>query len=230
MPQAHYFQHIPFEGLGRIEPWLLAHGYQIRATRFYAGEPPPDLDSVELLIILGGPMSINDEAAYPWLASEKQFIKNALEGGKPVLGVCLGAQLMAAALGARVYRAPEPEIGWLPIESCPSPHVGTFLFPDKIEAFHWHGETFDLPAGARLLARSAACPHQAFQWGQRAIGLQFHLETTPELATALCQHCAHELVAAPYVQSAEAIRNAPDSRYEKANACLGSLLDWLTRT
>jgi GMP synthase-like glutamine amidotransferase len=235
--RVHWFQHVAFEGLGSIEPWLLQRGHQLSVTRFQhwgqaGADPLPDLEAVDLLIAMGGPMSVNDEAVHPWLAAEKRCIAAAIGRGIPVLGICLGAQLIATALGARVLPNPQPEIGWFPIEAIPDPSSasagaageGGFAFPASLPVFHWHGETFELPAGALPLARSAACANQAFRLGPRVFALQFHLETTPAAARALVEHCGDELVAAPYVQSAAEILAAPPERYAAARAVLHRLL------
>ncbi|MCH7226610.1 type 1 glutamine amidotransferase [Haloferula sp. A504] len=222
---AHYFQHVPFEGLGAIEPWLREHGFGITRTAFFEGESPPAPEGIDFLIIMGGPMSVNDEATHPWLVGEKAFIRTFLDTGKPVLGICLGAQLIASALGARVYPNSEPEIGWFPLEGVSS--TDGFHFPTSFTAFHWHGETFDLPKGAIPLARTEACENQAFRLGDRVIGLQFHLETTPESAAALVANCADELVDAPRVQTADEILSpeACGAANELLNQVLSSLVD-----
>ncbi len=225
--RAHWLQHVPFEGLGQIEPWLQARGYAISATRLFAGEPLPEPGAVDLLIIMGGPMSINDEAEHPWLAAEKRFIRAVIERGRPVLGICLGAQHIANALGAKVYPSPHKEIGWLPIESVAPDEAATFRFPPSSTVFHWHGETFDLPPGAVRLARSAGCENQAFQLGDRVIGLQFHLETTPETARALVEHCGEELLPARYVQDEATILDAEAAPYPALHQQLNALLDYL---
>jgi len=222
----HVLQHVAFEGLGGIGSWLEARGAQFGCTRLFAGDPLPRLDGLDLLIALGGPMSVNDEARLPWLAAEKRVLREAIARGIPVLGVCLGAQLIASALGARVYRSAATEIGWFPIESVPGPD-GTFRFPPACTVFHWHGETFDLPEGAVRLARSAACANQAFQIGRHVIALQFHLEATPGGVRALVEHCRGELVGGPYVQTEQELRRAPVSPYQAANALMGEVLDYL---
>ncbi len=219
---AHFFQHVPFEGLWAIKPRLLERGFTISRTAFFDGESPPTADEVDFLIVMGGPMSVNDAHRHPWLMDEKAFLRDFIATGKPVLGICLGAQLIARALGARVFRNPEPEIGWFPLEGLPV--SGGFAFPSRFDAFHWHGETFELPPDAIPLARSAACENQAFRVGERAIGLQFHLETTPASAAALVEHCAGELVDAPFVSTAEEIVGADPGRYVAAHAQLDRLL------
>ena len=225
----HIFQHVPFEGIGSIEQWLKAHNFGISATRFFEHCDLPDPKTTEFLIVMGGPMSVNDEEIYPWLAQEKRFIREVLAAGKPVLGICLGAQLMACALGARVYKNPEKEIGWFPVRAVPAPHgVSVFRFPDEFDAFHWHGETFDLPEGAVRLAQTAACSRQAFQIGTNALGLQFHLETTKESAGSLAAHCREDLRPSTYTHREEDILSAPASQYHGAHRLMDAVLDYLT--
>jgi GMP synthase-like glutamine amidotransferase len=215
--------------LGSIANWLNARGASVSWTRFHdASAVLPSPADVDFLIVLGGPMSVNDEAVLPWLVEEKRFIGEFVRADKPVLGICLGAQLMANALGARVYPGPQKEIGWFPIEGLPVPE-GCFAFPEIAEVFHWHGETFDLPAGAVRLARSAVCANQAFQYGPRAIALQFHLETTPESANEITTHCGNELIDAPYVQDEATLRSASAESYAAINRMMASVLDYLVR-
>lgn len=227
--RAHCFQHVPFEGPGSIETWLRAAGHEITTTRLFESPHLPDHDAVDLLVVMGGPMSANDEDAFSWLAAEKRFIRAAAASGKPVLGICLGAQLIASALGARVYRNPVKEIGWFPIRGIASPERTAFRFPPSIDVFHWHGETFDLPPGAIHLARSDGCAHQAFQFGSAVIGLQFHLETTPASAHEIVAHCRDELTPARYVQSEQEILAAKPERYETINRLMGDVLSFLLR-
>jgi GMP synthase-like glutamine amidotransferase len=224
----HVLQHVPFEGLGSISPWLQTAKATVAYTRFFRAESLPDLGDVEAVVILGGPMSVHDEADYPWLRDEKQFVREALLLERPVLGICLGAQLMASALGARVYAAAEKEIGWHLIQACPG-DPGVFPFPASAKVFHWHGETFDLPVGAKLLARSEGCLHQAFQVGPRAMALQFHLETTVEGVDALLANSRHEMVPARFVQCESDMRSVPPVRYVAANRIMNEVLSYVTR-
>jgi len=225
--RAHYFQHVPFEGLGSIEGWLRSVGYEITSTFFYQQNPAlPPVDCIDLLIVMGGPMSVNDEEQYSWLVEEKRFLRECIAAGKPVLGICLGAQLIASAMGARVYPNSVKEIGWFPIQGV-SAGEGTFSFPASLEVFHWHGETFDLPPGARLLASSQGCANQAFQLGSLVIGLQFHLETTQESAQKLVDICRAELIPAPYVQTEEEILAAGAEKYGPINRMMGTVLSFL---
>ena len=228
--RAHYLQHVPFEGLGSIEPWLRGAGYEITSSPLFRSAELPELEMVDLLIVMGGPMSVNDEDEFPWLIAEKRFVRCAIEAGKPVLGICLGAQLIASSLGARVYRNRCKEIGWFPVQGVPRPGLSsTFPFPPTMEVFHWHGDTYDLPPGAVLLARSEGCPNQAFQIGSRVIGLQFHLETTPESARAIVSHFRAELSPAKYVQSEATILEAAPEKYQAINDLMAEMLGFLTR-
>lgn len=225
--RVHWFQHVPFEGLGSILPWLLQHDHTVHPHCLFNNAPLPDISAVDALIVMGGPMSVNDTADLPWLAAEKQFIGKMLAAGKPVLGICLGAQLIASALDAKVMANAEKEIGWWPLKSHPNGQ-DSFQFPERFEAFHWHGETFELPAGGTLLASSAACQNQAFQIGQQVIGLQFHLETTPASAAALLENCAEDLSPASFVQSAQQIQNKSTADFRQLNDLMAKLLDyWL---
>lgn len=221
--RAHWFQHVPFEGLGRIEPWLRRAGFEISVTRFFESTNRPDPAAVDFLVVMGGPMSVNDGALHPWLADETDFIRRFLATGSPLLGICLGAQLIAHALGARVAPNREKEIGWFPVAGILHGRPGVFRFPASADVFHWHGETFDLPPGAVHLARSAACENQAFQIGA-AIGLQFHLETTPESARALIDNARAELVPGPFIQTEAQLRAAAPAQYQALHRLLDDLL------
>lgn len=227
--RAHWLQHVPFEGLGSMEAWLREKRYKITRTRFFESEDLPHPSRVDLLIVMGGPMSANDEQKYPWLTREKEFLRQCIHSGKPVLGICLGAQLIAHAMGARVYRNRDPEIGWFPVQGVPASDSSFFSFPPTFEAFHWHGETFDLPPGAVLLARSEGCEHQAFQIGRSVMGLQFHLETTPAAVLEILTHCRAERVPSKSVQSEMAILGATAERYKAINDLMAQLLSFLTR-
>jgi GMP synthase-like glutamine amidotransferase len=222
-------QHVPFEGPGSIAAWLSERGAVVRTTRFYQSPVLPELRSVDLVIAMGGPMSVNDERDYPWLKQEKAFIKEAVDRGIAVLGVCLGAQMIASSLGARVFANEHKEIGWFPVQAVfADPEA--FRFPRRATVFHWHGETFDLPAGAVHLARSAGCDHQAFQIGRNVVALQFHLETTPESADLLIRHCRSELAAGEYIQTEQALRAVPAAAYSDINRLMGEVLAYITRS
>lgn len=227
--RAHYLQHVPFEGLGSIEPWLEANGYELTHTRFFESTDLPDTKAIDLLVIMGGPMSVNDEDKFSWLVSEKQFVREVIESGKPVLGICLGAQMIASAMGARVFPSPEKEIGWFPIQGVDSVDSSIFSVPPSEVVFHWHGETFDLPPGAIRLAESEGCENQAFQIGKSVIGLQFHLESTPESVGQIVSHCRDELVPSKFVQTEKEILSAKLNRYNAINHLMGDILASLGR-
>ena len=171
-------------------------------------------------------MSVNDEETLPWLVAEKAFLREAIDCGIAVLGICLGAQLIASACGARVYSGRQREIGWFPIEAVKG-GLDELPFPDKAKVLHWHGETFDLPAGAVHLARSAACEHQAFQIGERVLGLQFHPEVTPESLALMVEHNREDLVAGEFVQSEAEILGAGAEDFANLSSLTSRILDHL---
>ena len=225
----HYLQHVPFEGLGSIEDWARDSGHRVTRTRFHSGDPLPALKEVGLLVVMGGPMNVYDEGLYPWLAAEKSYVAEAVEAGKPVLGVCLGAQLLATALGSRVYRNDQREIGWFDIYRDPEAgrsKLAGFL-PETTRVFHWHGDTFDMPAGAVPMARSQGCRHQGFVVAERLVGLQFHLEVTRAGAAGLIEHCRRDFEPpGAFVQDAGEIL-ADENRFRTANRLLVPLLNAL---
>jgi GMP synthase (glutamine-hydrolysing) len=177
-------QHIACEPPAAFEDELRSRGLDLARVELDEGEPLPDWREFPAIVVMGGPMGAYDEGDHPWLAAEKRLLREAVEADVPVWGVCLGAQLLAAALGARVYPGERPEVGLLPVELTPAASSDPVLreAPSTFPTLQWHGDSFDLPDGATLLASSPAYPHQAFRVG-RSYGLQFHLEVTPELAT-----------------------------------------------
>jgi GMP synthase-like glutamine amidotransferase/predicted DCC family thiol-disulfide oxidoreductase YuxK len=224
----HVFQHVPFEGLGSLEPGFRAAGAAIAYTRFFAGEKPPAPDAFDMLVVLGGPMGVYDEEAFPWLLEEKRALRAALDAGRPVLGLCLGAQLLSEVLGGTVTKNKHREIGWWPVEKLPGlgAHPLARCFPDAFTTFHWHGDTFSLPPGATALFRSEGCENQGFAWGDRVVGLQFHPEVTPEAIEAWVQASVAEgggdLKPGPYVQAAGAMTGAR-AGIEENNAWMRAL-------
>jgi GMP synthase-like glutamine amidotransferase len=229
-----YFQHVPFEGLGAIEPWARSREHEVRAVRLFAGEPPPEPDACDMLVVLGGPMNADEEDRYPFLAAEKRAIERAIGAGRAVFGICLGSQLVARVLGAPVGRNEHEEIGWFPVdltdEGARSPLLAGV--PRRFETFHWHGDRFDVPASAVLAARSEACAHQAFVYGDRVVGLQFHPEATERSIALMLEHEGDELAgpaARPFVQTPAEIGSAARPYAENARA-IAAILDNLERS
>jgi GMP synthase-like glutamine amidotransferase len=223
------FQHVPHEGPGMIAAWARERGIGADVVRLDLGHPLPDPASVEALVVLGGPMGVNDESDHPWLAPEKQCLRDVLERQRPVLGICLGSQLIASALGARVYRATEREIGCFPVRHVSPSHDVSICedMPERFPVLQWHGDTFDLPDGAVRLAKSEVCPNQAFFVPPSALALQFHIELTEEGLRDLIRLCPEDLRPGPWVQAPEDIL-ARHRRHAPAwKTLLGALLDRL---
>ena len=224
----HYLQHVPFEGPGCIETWAASAGFRLTASRMYRDDPLPSMAHFDWLIVMGGPMNIYEDVQYPWLKSEKAFIGQAINYKKVVIGICLGAQLIADVLGAPVTSNRYKEIGWHPVykieNSSPSPLAS--VFPDTVDALHWHGDTFDLPDGALHLARSEACEHQAFVYRDHVVALQFHMEITRNSLQSLIKHCGQDIDDGLFVQSSESMMAEPQ-RFKRANQVMNRLLDRL---
>lgn len=228
MKTIHYLQHVPHEGPGSIQTWAEERGHALKHTALFEGEDLPDPREPDLLVILGGPMNIYEEEQHPWLKGEKRFIREWLALSKPVLGICLGSQLLADVLGGKVVRNRETEIGWWPVRS-EEAAAGSPLFtgwPAEFTTLHWHGDRVELPAGSDCLFRSEGCPVQGFQHGERIAGLQFHPETTPDSLQAMVTHNRGEIVAGRFIQSEEELLgdHAP---MKHGNRLLGMLLDRL---
>jgi GMP synthase-like glutamine amidotransferase len=244
-------QHVPFETPGILAGHLQERGHSLQSIHLYRGDPLPSAKDLDGLVIMGGPMSIHDEDEFPWLREEKQLIAAAIRENKKVLGICLGAQLIAAVSGGRVYPNPCKEIGFWPVQwseaavrwteaaiqrTAPahqrrSPTDERSATAGKklpglrdlgsLPLLHWHGETFDLPPEAELLSSTGPCVNQAFLLGRHTLGLQFHPEVTPGIIRDMVAHEGHELVPAPYIQSAAAILQQPP------DPAAGRLLDIL---
>lgn len=235
------FQHVPFEGLGAMAPWLAERKAKVQVLRQYEPDSGllPTLSAVDLIIVLGGPMSVHDTDHYPWLDAEKAYIRSALRAKTPILGLCLGAQLIAEQLGGTVRKNLLPEIGWWPVHwQAAAQHIWPecqYANRPELEAieaagtrvFHWHGETFDLPAEAQLLAHSAACVNQGFLYRDQVVGLQFHLEMTFETVERLLLEGADELVDRPFVSTAQKIKSESADTYALNQRLMGKLLQYL---
>ncbi len=218
-------EHFRADGPGKILSWVEKREHALQRVFLDEGQQPPGLDDFDLLIVMGGPMNIYEHEQHPWLVMEKEFIRAAIDAGKPFLGVCLGAQLLADVLGGKVTRNREREIGWWPVKFAkrPGPFAG---FPEVLEAFHWHGDTFSLPPGAEHLASSEGCDEQAFLVSDRLVGLQFHIEVWHVEAGDLMNACPDDLRPARYVQTPAQIL-APPEGTSALEPALFSLLDYL---
>ncbi len=222
----HCLQHVPFEGPGEIANWAAARGHSLRITRLFRDEPLPALREFEWLIVMGGPMSVHDERVHPWLAEEKRLIARCIEEQRFVLGVCLGSQLLAECLGSPVFRNDFKEIGWMPIHLRAAETNGSLLegLPETVTVLHWHGETYDLPAGCRHLAESDGCSVQAFEHPS-ALGLQFHFEVTRDGLDQLVRHCGAEIGTGRYEQPPQMVLAGEPIHGPAARQVLARVLD-----
>lgn len=228
MARVQVLQHVAFEDTGAMAPWLQARGHDIQTTHLYLGELPPSTASVDWLIVMGGPMGVHDEPDIAWLTAEKRFIRSCIDAGKTVLGVCLGAQLIADVMGAEVRRNDEVEIGWYPV-SAVGKHPLAQMFSGSPTVFHWHGDTFAIPAHAEHLCRSAACENQAYLLGDRVLGLQFHLETTAKGLADLCADCNQNPGTGRWIQTPSEMNSDP-SRFRSTQVIMESILEYLEKT
>ncbi len=228
MARVQVLQHVAFEDPGAITPWLQQRGHQIRTTHLYRGDLPPSAGEVDWLIIMGGPMGVHDEAELPWLGAEKAFIRACIDSGKTVLGICLGAQLIANVMGAEVRRNGETEIGWFPV-SAVGTHPLAKLFADSPTVFHWHGDTFAIPQQALQLCRSEACENQAFLLRNRVLGLQFHLETTAQGLADLCADCDQNPGTGRWIQTPAEMAGDP-GRFQSTQPIMAAMLAYLEET
>jgi GMP synthase-like glutamine amidotransferase len=230
MPAIHYLLHVPFETPGFIEKWASERNILQTYTRFFDGDPLPDTNAFDMLIIMGGTMGVYDTEKFPWLTDEKAFIKQCAVRNKTILGICLGSQLLADALGAKVYPNQQKEIGFFPIKKTKASETFQLFsnFPQTINVFHWHGDTFDLPIGAVHLLQSDACKNQAFIYGNKIMGLQFHLEMTEETLKKMLHHGKHSLIKAPYIQSPAKII-AGQNNLPVCNQLMHTILDYLIK-
>ncbi len=219
----HIIQHVPFEKAEEIEDWAKNQGHSISYTHIYKGQKLPELNAFDVLVIMGGPMSVYEEERYPWIKEEDTFIKDSIDQGKSIIGICLGAQYLAKALGARVYKGPEKEIGWFPVNF----HTSFYgVFPDSQTVFHWHGDTFDIPSKAIPLASSQAVPNQGFIYNEKVIALQFHLEVKKPSVSRMLVECSDDLAPGAFVQESSVIEKE-DRYYDGNRKIINNLLSQL---
>lgn len=245
-------QHVVFEGLGAIADWAEANQHTMTLTRLYDDEPLPAISNFDFLVVMGGSMGTADSERYSWLQDEADFIREVAASDKPILGICLGAQLIASALGAEVRKNKVKEIGWFPItvfstesgaadisaasvsgasdkdsgdDTSPQSLIANII-PDALNVFHWHSDMFSIPNGAQHFASSEACPNQAFVIDERIVGLQFHLEMTLPTAQTLIDKCKDQLDGSDFVQSEKLMLENPEY-FKSTNKIMFSLLDQL---
>jgi len=221
-------QHAAYEGPGEIAAWAAQHGHAVSLHHLYRGDPLPGLKDFDLLVVMGGEMNIYQYRDWPWLKPESAFIKTALARGKRVVGICLGAQLIADALGSRVFQNAEHEIGWLPVIWTKEARAAFPGLPATTTVLHWHGDTFDLPAGAMRLATSEGCPEQGFLIEDKCLALQFHMEVDPPLAKQFVESQG-EWPTGPYAQTPKTILSEASSYCDGNRRLLHSMLDRFCR-
>ncbi|WP_333860556.1 type 1 glutamine amidotransferase [Clostridium sp.] len=226
----HYLQHVPFEGPAGIVKWARKKGHKLTGTHLYNYEVLPHIDEFDFLVVMGGSMNIYEEGDYPWLKYEKQFIKDAIKNNKIVVGICLGAQLIADVLGGKVTKNSEREIGWLSVtfNSMASKYDFFKDFPKEFYVFQWHGDTFStLPEGAECIASSKTCSNEAFVYKKNVIGLQFHMESTEDSISLLIDNCLDEIKeGGSFVQSEHEIKSKMNF-LNNVNMLMEKLLDEL---
>jgi len=218
-------KHVEYEGPAYFPDWAARNGHTL--DEFLVPEAGlPDPGDYARVIVIGGPMSVWETQRYPWLSDEKSYIADLTGAGIPVLGICLGAQLLAEHLGARVGPGPHKEIGWFTVsghETARRTWLGDAL-PERFRSFFWHGDFFDLPGGAVAVAGTDAHGTQGFVHGT-SLALQFHLEVTPAWTSRLVERDAHELVGGPFIQSSEEIASVPETLYRSSNRLLDRVMD-----
>lgn len=227
----HYLQHVPFETPASILEWAKEHKHKIVAHQLYKGDKLPVPSAIDMLIVMGGPMGVYDDKKFPFLKDEKILLGKLIPTKKKVLGICLGAQILASVLGAQVKKNRFKEIGFFPVTRAQNASGSVFgdLLPESFTPFHWHGDAFDIPKEAVHLAQSAACRNQAFSYGNNILALQFHLESTPESVEALISHCGKDLAPSEYIRSESSIKQG-FTNLEENKKIMFRLLDGLCAT
>lgn len=226
----HCFQHVSFEGLGCIDNWIKEKGHSVQYTKFYVDDTLPAINDIDWLIVMGGPMGVYDDKEFTWLPKEKAFIKEAIDANKTVIGICLGSQLIAEVLGAKVYKNTEKEIGWFDVDITAEGKNNRLLegLEHTFKVFHWHGDTFNLPEHAQHLMQTTVCKNQAFVYKEKVLGLQFHLEVTKETLAAMVTHGRDELTGGNFIQTETELLNY-DYLIKSNNTKLFYILDQLSK-
>jgi GMP synthase-like glutamine amidotransferase len=222
-----FLQHDPLDGPGAMIEWAEARGHTVATCLICEGAPLPPIESFDLLVSLGGPMGAYEEDLLPWLGIEKQYLRQTVAAGKKILGLCLGCQLLAEALGGKAFRHTCKEFGWQPIEPLPQ-GADWFGTQKPFKAFQWHGDTYSLPPEAVQIATNGACDQQAFVIGNQVLGLQFHLEWTEQMARDALADPGAAPPKSPFVQSPEEILSDP-FLFESGKKLFSLILDRFVR-
>ena len=221
-----FVTHASFEQPGSIESWAKKHNHETQEVKPYNGEKLPAIDEYDMLVVMGGPQSPIEIDKSPYLKDEIDLIKQALKQKKRMVGVCLGAQLIAEALGAKTERSPNKEIGMYPVELLGDAAIDPVFsdFPAKFDVMHWHSDMPGIVDGINLLAKSEGCPRQIFRFGDRVYGFQCHFELTKELVEGMVKHCGSDMMAGKYVMTPDQLISL---NYSKINAQMDKVLDYL---
>lgn len=238
----HCLQHLKNETLGNIGIWISLKGHKLTKTLLYEKSVFPEPEEFDMLLIMGGTMSVYQDQEFAWLKPEKEFVKKVIDTGKPILGSCFGAQLIAEVLGGKVTRNRFKEIGWYRVKALEGENtkgenesnerkmisdLPSCLF-SEFTAFMWHGDTFEIPIGAVKLFESEACRNQGFIYGENVLGLQFHPEANRQWIENLIEDSGHELVEGKYIQSKEEILKYQHFFEDSTNIAF-SLMDWFEK-
>ena len=223
----HFIQHMPFEYPATIADWTAENNHTTSYTKVFEDATFPAIDTLDMLVIMGGVMGVYEADKYDWMPAEKSFIRNAIEANKKILGICLGAQFIAEALGANVFPHTLKEIGWLPVEKVTT-HPLTNKLPGTFTAFHWHSDTFTLPPNAIHLFKTKGCAQQGFVYNNHVAGLQFHLEVKEDLLNGMSKHERAELVSAEYVQTEKELKTLMHQHIGSQKKYMYDLLDAFT--
>lgn len=225
----HILQHVYFEGPGYIADWAAKNQHILTFTKFDEAYTIPFPTAIDLLIVLGGPMSVSDTKKYPWICDERDYIYQMAKTGCKILGICFGAQMISSALGMEVFPNKVKEIGWFPICKDPGASLDLFNdFPDDLLAFHWHSDTFEIPGRAQRLFYSEACENQGFIMKRHIFALQFHWEVTSESVQQMLNYCGDDLDEGKYVQSAEELLEKPEY-FIRVNQHMEQLLNYIAQ-
>jgi len=220
----HFIQHMPFEHPATIADWAEEKNHTTTYTKVFEEVTFPLPDSFNMLVIMGGVMGVYEEDEYDWMLVEKAFIKNAINAKKKVFGVCLGAQLIAEALGAKVFPHTTKEIGWFEVEKVIS-HKLIQKLPQVFTTFHWHGDTFNLPENAIHLFKTGGCAQQGFVYNDHVAGLQFHMEVKEDLLNGMTENERAELVKDKYVQTEDDIKSFAQQYISQQKKFMYNFLD-----